>query len=96
MARTKHVQQVFWNNDRKMPKAATVPSLEDMWIALEEDRNAKKASQREKTRKLRRAKKVLPLYLYNVLLQELYLQRSQFELLKNPYVLYYGAPQRSV
>jgi len=50
MARTKHVQQVFWNNDRKMPKAATVPSLEDMWIALEEDRNAKKASQREKTR----------------------------------------------
>ena len=26
----------------------------------------------------------------------LYLQRSQFELLKNPYVLYDGAPQRSV
>ena len=26
----------------------------------------------------------------------LYLQRSQFELLKNPYVLYDGAPQQSV
>ena len=26
----------------------------------------------------------------------LYLQRSQFELLKNPYVLYDGAPLRSV
>jgi predicted extracellular nuclease len=27
---------------------------------------------------------------------DVYLQRSQFELLKNPYVLYDGAPQRSV
>jgi hypothetical protein len=30
------------------------------------------------------------------LVMMIYLQRSQFELLKNPYVLYAGAPQRSV
>jgi transposase-like protein len=35
-------------------------------------------------------------YRFPLSYRDVYLQRSQFELLKNPYVLYDGAPLRSV
>jgi FixJ family two-component response regulator len=66
MARTKRLQQVFWDNDHTLPKAATVPSPEDLLIAAEQERAAEKIQRRKKALARRFAQEVLSPQLYNV------------------------------